>query len=134
MKNPPTGPNEHKMEGNYKYHWCPHRKIWQQHDPEDCRLNPSNRGRAKMPSKPQPLGEQRGDRDEKRHAWGFQHDHSHNQQKRPFKKNKYNNKKKVAFQAANDDESYYSDSHDYDEEEETSLVPDYNYGDYKKEE
>jgi hypothetical protein len=103
-------------------------------------LNPSNRGRkqvnqTKLSSKPPTCREQRNHRNEKRTARNHQHDS--NQQKRPLKKNKYNkynNKKQVAFQAADDEESYYSDSNDYDKEEEASPVRDYDYGDYNEEE
>jgi hypothetical protein len=142
MKNPPMDMSERKIEGNYEYRWCHHHKLWQRHDPEECRLNPSNRGRrqvtrVKTSTKPPPRREKRNYREEKRPAKNHQRDS--NQQKRPLKKNKYNskynNKRRVAFQAADDDEeSYYSDIHEYDEEEETLLIQDYDYGDYKEQE
>jgi hypothetical protein len=142
MKIPPTDMREKKFEGGYEYMWCPYHKMWVQHRPSECRLNPNNRGDRNMAyrsGKPRAYNQEncqrdgqynnnrrddRNQRDDRNRRPG-RSGNNHHDPRRNEKQHK-NSRRRIALQAANDDS--YTSEDTYDSQDD-SVVPDYDYSD-----
>jgi hypothetical protein len=137
MKIPPENLQEtRKKVGRFDYIWCPFHRLWQMHKPSECELNPhkKNRNWSKNQNRKVDNGNQQTNRQRYGQRSGTNNDDKKNDANRRPGNQRFRNDKKqnrrVAMQAANNDDELGEESLNDDKEEQdkdNTLIPDFEY-------